>query len=76
MSGGWLPDGHGLDERSRELLDEHGGTVHLRLSDPDGVRYPQTACGAGLGQWWTGATDEVTCPGCLLLLGTTGNPAS
>lgn len=57
-------DGVGLDPWSLELLSEHGGTVHARIG-PRGVgAYPTTACGAGLGEWWTGLAAEVTCPVC------------
>lgn len=72
--GAWLPDGHGLDPRARELLAEHGGSVHLRLSHPDG-RYPRTGCGDGLGQWWTGVSSEVTCPVCLEVVHVSSAPS-
>ena len=58
-----MPDGQGLDPFSLALVAEDGRVVHLRLSAP--ARYPKTGCGGGLGQLWSGAASEVTCPACL-----------
>lgn len=62
--GPWMPDGVGFSDEVKAIRAEQGGEAHLRLTAPDG-RYPRTACGKGLGHWWTGVTDEVTCPACL-----------
>lgn len=67
----WLPDGQGLSETVKEIIDElPNERVHLRLTsqvDPD--RHPRTACGAltSIGQWWSGKPSEVNCPACLKL---------
>lgn len=60
----WLPDGHGLDPLALELVAERGLTVHLRLTDRE-RRSARGACDHGLGELWTGAPSEVTCPACL-----------
>lgn len=64
----WLPDGHGLADRARELVAERGDKVHLRLSASGDGPYPRAGCGLGLGEWWTGLAAEVNCPACLELV--------
>lgn len=63
MSDLMLPDGHGLSPEAREIIAQHGGTVHLRLTALDGAT-ARGACDKGLGEWWTGIASEVTCPEC------------
>jgi hypothetical protein len=60
----WLPDGIGLSPLVREIVAERGMTVHLRLTAPDRAA-ACTACGHGLGEWFSGVASEVTCPACL-----------
>lgn len=60
----WLPDGHGLCDEAVEIITASGQCVHLRLTSPDG-RSVRGACDHGLGEWWTGVPNEVTCPDCL-----------
>lgn len=60
---GWLPDGHGLAPLCVELVEEHGLPVHLRLTNVN-TRSVKGACGEGLGELWSGRTDEVNCPNC------------
>ena len=60
----WLPDGQGLSPEAAAIVARQGGPVHLRLTAPD--RFPRTACGAGLGEWWTGRPGEATCTACLV----------
>ncbi len=64
MSESWLPDGHGLDPLSLDLVAEHDLRVHLRLTSP-GRRSARGACDRGLGELWSGVSTEVTCPACL-----------
>lgn len=59
----WRPDGVGLPEEARALVGS-GSPVHLRLRLNGTERFPKAACGAGLGEWWTGLVDEVTCTSC------------
>lgn len=61
----WLPDGQGLPDEATAIVAEQGAVVHLRLAPPDNSCYPRTGCDGGLGGWWTGKPDEVTCPDCL-----------
>jgi hypothetical protein len=62
----WRPDGTGLDDL-RDVIEDVGEVVHLRLSAPG--RHPRTACdgagGSGIDHWWTGIPTEVNCPSCL-----------
>lgn len=59
----WVPDGVGLPAEVLADVTRRLVRVHLRLSSRG--RYPKTACGRGLGQWWTGRPSEATCPACL-----------
>jgi hypothetical protein len=61
-----------LSDESVALMDEQraaGQTplpVHLMLVDESGPQERgQTACGHGLGEWVTGAIDQVTCKPCV-----------
>ena len=60
----WVPDGRGLPEIARKQIARDGQRVHLRLTAPGG-RSAVSACGWGLGEWWTGKGSEVTCSACL-----------
>lgn len=64
----WQPDGQGLSEEAKEIIAENNQTVHLRLSvaaTTAASNYPKTACDQGLGEWWSGVIDEVTCVDCI-----------
>lgn len=61
-----------LSDEAIALMDEQraaGHTpqlVHLMLVDEDGpTERGIVACGRGLGEWITGATEQVTCHPCL-----------
>ena len=60
----WLPDGRGLSPEALEIIAEHGGLIHLRLTSPSGEA-ARGACESGLGEWWSGVAGEVNCPACL-----------
>lgn len=46
-------------------IDSSGLPVHLMLVTDDRPQKSRTACGGGLGEWITGASDQVTCRSCL-----------
>lgn len=63
---------HQLSDESVALMNEEvaaGMTplpVHLMLVEEDGpVERGRTACGGGLGEWVTGAMEQVTCRPCM-----------
>ena len=60
----WLPDGCGLSPDAKSLIRKHAQRIHLRLTSPD-RKSARGACDGGLGEWWSGVPDEVTCPDCL-----------
>ena len=53
-----------MDEQRAMGLTPH--PIHLMLVEetPEAVR-GRTACGRGLGEWVTGAVEQVTCHSCL-----------
>lgn len=66
MATPWAPDGIGISDETRDMI-RPGQTVHLRLVSPEGQHFPRTACDRGLGEWWSGRRDEVTCTACLVV---------
>ena len=72
-----LPDGYGLAPEAVALVAKYGHTVHLRLRADDDERvHVRTACGGGLGEWWSGLVAETTCPDCLALAPLTDHAAA
>ena len=57
----WRP----IHRRLSDAWAQSGMTVHLMLVTDDEPQRSRTACGGGLGQWITGAGEQVTCPECL-----------
>ena len=61
-----------LSDEAIALMDEqraNGVTpapIHLMLVDESGPHERgRTACGGGLGEWVTGASEQVTCDACV-----------
>lgn len=59
----WLPDGRGLSDEGRATIAQYGGIIHLRLTSPSGES-ARGACESGLGEWWSGRSEDVNCPAC------------
>jgi hypothetical protein len=60
-----IPDGYGLMPEAMAFVAKRDHPIHLRLSSVDQRAHPRPACERGMGGWWSGVVDEVTCLDCL-----------